>query len=163
MPRNNYHDTPVVEFHEAFGAPVAWHPTHIPRERQLLRLKLILEELIELADALGFVLMQSVNDVNKFEFLHREAGGYTTSVDLVEVADALTDIRYVTDGACVEFGLPGEKLLREVHRSNMSKLGDDGKPILREDGKILKGPNFTPPDLRTIIELYSHMELNNRG
>ena len=71
--------------------------------------------------------------------------------DLVQVADALTDLLYVVYGAGHSFGLDLDACYREVHRSNMSKLGADGKPVYREDGKILKGPNYSPPDLVPII------------
>ena len=69
-----------------------------------------------------------------------------------------SSLRYVVDGSCLEWGLPAEKLLREVHRSNMSKLSADGKPILRSDGKVLKGPNYIPPMLEEIIHLYSGID-----
>ncbi|TXH42223.1 MAG: hypothetical protein E6Q97_36105 [Desulfurellales bacterium] len=156
MPRNSYHDTPVVEFHEAFGAPVAWKPTVPPADRIELRLRLIFEEaIVELSRAVG---LDPSELETAFEIMLRTPPG---AVDLISVADSLTDARYVIDGACLEFGLPAEKLLREAHRSNMSKLGPDGKPILREDGKILKGPNFTLPDLKSILDLYS--QLPNAG
>lgn len=152
MPKNEYHDTPVVEFHEAFGAPIAWTPTVPSAERRKLRLDLIFEELIELAGASGYTFSQMLVD-------GQLKCGFTRQgeVNLVEAADALADLRYVVDGASLEWGIPLEKCLREVHRSNMSKLGADGKPILREDGKILKGPNFTLPDLKTILELYGSL------
>jgi predicted HAD superfamily Cof-like phosphohydrolase len=71
--------------------------------------------------------------------------------DLVEVADALTDLLYVVYGAGHAYGIDLDKCFDEVHRSNMSKLGLDGKPIYRDDGKVLKGPNFFQPDLNNII------------
>ena len=73
--------------------------------------------------------------------------------DLVEVADALTDILYVTYGAGHSFGLDLDKCFDEVQRSNMSKLGEDGNPIYNESGKVMKGPNYSAPDLKKIIEL----------
>ena len=150
MPRNKYHDTPVVEFHEAFGAPVAWTPGIPDEERRKLRCSLLLEEVVEFCQASGFSPhVQTVGGAIKFDLWKLAA-----DPDLVEAADALADIRYVTDGAALEWGIPLEKCLREVHRSNMSKLGEDGKPILRADGKILKGPHFTLPDLASILELY---------
>jgi predicted HAD superfamily Cof-like phosphohydrolase len=91
---------------------------------------LILEELMELNDAI-------------------DAG------DIVEVADALADILYVTAQQAVTLGFPVDALLREVQRSNMSKLGADGKPIYREDGKVLKGPNFSQPDIAKVLRCYS--------
>ena len=155
MPRNKYHDTPVVEFHEAFGAPVAWSPTVPPIDRRILRAKLLLEETLEFVEASGLCVWF---DGTKLEEPDRRFDVRVAQMpvvsDLTGAADALADIRYVTDGAALEWGIPLEKCLREVHRSNMSKLGEDGKPILRADGKILKGPSFTLPDLASILELY---------
>ena len=73
--------------------------------------------------------------------------------DLVEVADALTDILYVTYGAGHSFGVDLDKCFDEVQRSNMSKLGEDGNPIYNDSGKVMKGPNYSPPDLKKIIKL----------
>jgi len=75
--------------------------------------------------------------------------------DLVEVADALADILYVTAQQATTLGFPVDALLREVQRSNLSKLGEDGKPIYREDGKVLKGPNFSEPDIARVLRCYS--------
>ena len=72
--------------------------------------------------------------------------------DIVEVADALTDLLYVVYGAGHAFGIDLDACFNEVHRSNMSKLGSDGKPIYREDGKVLKGPAFFDPDLTKIVQ-----------
>lgn len=71
--------------------------------------------------------------------------------DICEFADAICDLVYVLVGTAVSYGIPFDRCFAEVQRSNMSKLGEDGKPIVREDGKILKGPNFSPPDLHSII------------
>lgn len=71
--------------------------------------------------------------------------------NIVEIADAITDIIYVTAQQGAKMGLPIDALLREVQRSNLSKLGDDGKPIRREDGKVLKGPNFSEPNISGIL------------
>jgi predicted HAD superfamily Cof-like phosphohydrolase len=150
MPRNKYHDTCVVEFHEAFGAPVAWSPVVPSEDRRKLRCKLLVEEVLEFVAASGYVFRQleSGGDV---VFSLEDLG----EPDLIEAADALADIHYVTEGAALEWGIPLAKCVREVHRSNMSKLGEDGKPILREDGKILKGPHFTLPQLDKLLELYA--------
>lgn len=155
MPKNEYHDTPVVEFHEAFGVPVAVVPTVPELERRKLRIKLIFEELLELIDASGLELRAD----------GRLLVGQTLSllevsknIDLVEAADAITDLRYVVDGTSLEWGVPLEKCLREVHRSNMSKLGEDGKPVLRQDGKVLKGPGYTPPRLDLVLELHGGLK-----
>lgn len=116
----------VREFHAAFGAPIADKPTLIPTDRASLRYKLIKEELEEYAVAL-------------------RAG------DLTEIADALGDLLYVVFGAAIEHGIDLAPVVDDIHRSNMSKLGDDGKPIYRADGKILKGSSYSPPDLKPII------------
>ena len=73
--------------------------------------------------------------------------------DIVEVADALTDILYVTYGAGHSFGVDLDECFEEVQRSNMSKLGEDGKPIYNDSGKVMKGPNYFSPNLKKIIEL----------
>jgi predicted HAD superfamily Cof-like phosphohydrolase len=71
--------------------------------------------------------------------------------DVLEIADALTDIIYVTAQQATVWGMPVDALLREVQRSNMSKLGADGKPVIREDGKVIKGPNFSEPDIAKVL------------
>ena len=71
--------------------------------------------------------------------------------DIVEVADALTDILYVTYGAGHAFGIDLDQCFNEVQNSNMSKLGDDGKPIYNENGKVMKGPNYFKPDLSKFV------------
>jgi predicted HAD superfamily Cof-like phosphohydrolase len=73
--------------------------------------------------------------------------------DIVEIADALTDILYVTYGAAHAFGIPIDECFDEVQRSNMSKLGLDGKPMFRADGKVIKGPNYSEPDLEKVLHL----------
>lgn len=74
--------------------------------------------------------------------------------DLVEVADALGDMLYILCGTILEHGMQYkiEEVFNEIQRSNMSKLGEDGKPIYREDGKVLKGPNYFKPDIATILD-----------
>jgi predicted HAD superfamily Cof-like phosphohydrolase len=73
--------------------------------------------------------------------------------DIVEVADALTDILYVTYGAGHSFGVNLDQCFDEVQRSNMSKLGEDGKPIYNDSGKVMKGPNYFAPNLKKIVNL----------
>ena len=116
----------VRQFHEVFGHPVADEPGLIPDERAWLRYDLIAEELSELFDAI-------------------------LTKDMVKIADALADLEYVVHGAALEWGIPLEDAVRNVHVSNMSKLGADGKPIYRSDGKIMKGPNFEEPDLEGVL------------
>jgi len=72
--------------------------------------------------------------------------------DLKEVADALTDILYVTYGAGYAYGIDLDKCFKEVQRANMSKLGTDGKPIYNDKGKVMKGPNYSEPNLKQFVE-----------
>ena len=120
----------VQEFHETYGLPVEKAPNISDAKTNALRINLLQEELDELKDAL-------------------EDG------DVVETLDALIDLQYVLDGAFLSFGLQDQKdrAFAEVHASNMSKLGEDGKPIRREsDGKVLKGPHYFKPDLIQFIK-----------
>ncbi len=119
----------VQAFHEAFDLPVRDEADISDEKTNLLRINLLAEELEELKEAL-------------------------TDGDMVEVLDALTDLQYVLDGAYLSFGLHHVKqaAFDEVHRSNMSKLGADGKPVRREsDGKVLKGPDYFKPDLTQFV------------
>lgn len=115
----------VREFHETYGCPMRESPVLDVPEAPM-RLALIDEEVAELHEAV-------------------EAG------DLIEVADALADIAYVVYGAALTFGIDLDAVLAEVHRSNMSKLGSDGRPIYRADGKILKGPRYFRPDIAAVL------------
>lgn len=116
----------VGDFMEAFGQKVELEPTWPDFSTRELRLELISEEFSELC--------QAVEDR-----------------DMVEIADALTDILYVVYGAGHAFGIDLDECFSEVHRSNMSKLGDDGRPLHREDGKVMKGPNYFEPNLAAIL------------
>lgn len=151
----------VREFHEKFGHPVAGAPDESTEEMRLLRVKVIAEELAELCQALRVDLTLIV-ECHALDEVEKLGGDYVSvqvypntpdygEPDLVEVADALGDLDYVVQGSNLVFGIPAEEVVAEIHRSNMSKLGADGKPICREDGKILKGPNYSPPDLASII------------
>lgn len=71
--------------------------------------------------------------------------------DKVEMADALADLEYVIHGMAHSLGIPSQKVFDEVHRSNMTKMGADGLPVYREDGKLMKGPNYEPPNLKPIL------------
>ena len=120
----------VGQFMDSFGQEVKTKP-EMPEFKTIgMRVDLIEEELRE--------LMQALYQDDQF-------------VDMKGVADALTDILYVTYGAGHAFGINLDKCFQEVHASNMSKLGDDGKPIYREDGKVLKGPNFFEPNLEKYV------------
>ena len=113
-------------FMKTFGQEVKNKPSFSTDKINKLRLDLINEELSELTDAMN----------NK---------------DLLEVADALTDILYVTYGAGHAFGIDLDKCFDEVQNSNMSKLDEDGKPIYNEHGKVMKGPNYFKPDLSKFV------------
>ena len=113
-------------FMKTFGQEVKNKPSFSTDKINKLRLDLIKEELSELTDAMN----------NK---------------DLLEVADALTDILYVTYGAGHAFGIDLDKCFDEVQNSNMSKLNENGKPIYNEKGKVMKGPNYFKPDLSKFV------------
>ncbi|KAA3625303.1 MAG: hypothetical protein DWP94_01210 [Flavobacterium sp.] len=119
----------VHEFHSAFGLGIKNTPTaDLGEAKNLLRYKLMREENEEYLEAAN-------ND------------------DLVEVADALGDMLYILCGTIIEHGMQHkiEEVFNEIQRSNMSKLGADGKPIYREDGKVLKGPNYFKPNIENIL------------
>jgi predicted HAD superfamily Cof-like phosphohydrolase len=118
----------VKLFMETFGQEVKTKPEFPDIDTVRLRIDLIREELDEFVDAIA-------------------------EDNLVEVADALTDILYVTYGAGHAFGIDLDKCFEEVQASNMSKLGKDGKPIYRADGKVMKGENFFEPNLTKVVGL----------
>ena len=117
----------VKKFMQTFGQEVQFKASFPDKKIQNLRIKLIEEELSELKDAIK-------------------------NNDIVEVADALTDILYVTYGAGHAFGINLDQCFKEVQESNMSKLDENGKPIYNENGKVLKGPNYKEPDLKKIVK-----------
>lgn len=122
----------VQEFHDTYGLPVHAEPNLTCEQTKQLRINLLQEELNELKEALE-------------------------NNDPLETLDALIDLQYVLDGAFLSFGMQAVKQIAfdEVHRSNMSKLGEDGKPIRRpEDGKVMKGPNYFKPDLAQFLRDY---------
>ena len=116
----------VKTFMETFGQDVKTEPSFNTDKVNKLRFDLIKEELDELKEAMK-------------------------NRDLLEVADALTDILYVTYGAGHAFGVDLDKCFEEVQSSNMSKLGEDGKPIYNESGKVMKGPKYFKPDLNKFV------------
>lgn len=92
----------------------------------------------------------------RYNLIKEELDEYLTACknnDLVEVTDAIGDMLYLLVGTCLSHGLHGviENVFNEIHSSNMSKLGEDGKPIYREDGKILKGPNYFKPNIKKFL------------
>tara|TARA_A200000159_G_C7191635_1_gene284043 strand:- start:161 stop:553 length:393 start_codon:yes stop_codon:yes gene_type:complete len=120
----------VAEFHDAFGIESATAPVvSLPEQTVLLRHNLMKEENEEYLEA-------------------------AQNKDLVEVADALGDMLYILCGTILSHGMQHKitEVFNEIQRSNMSKLGSDGKPIYREDGKVLKGPNYFKPNIASILE-----------
>ena len=117
----------VKNFMETFGQEIKSKPSLSSDKINMLRYNLIKEELEELTDAMN-------------------------KKNLLEVADALTDILYVTYGAGHAFGVDLDACFDEVQNSNMSKLGLDGKPIYNDQGKVMKGPNYFKPDLSKYIK-----------
>tara|TARA_R110001583_G_scaffold8413_7_gene40226 strand:+ start:11243 stop:11635 length:393 start_codon:yes stop_codon:yes gene_type:complete len=120
----------VQDFHEAFGLGINHKPiANLPNSKLKLRFDLMAEENEEYLEA-------------------------AKDNDLVEVADALGDMLYILCGTILEHGMQYkiEAIFNEIQRSNMSKLGADGKPIYREDGKVLKGPNYFKPNISEILE-----------
>ncbi len=119
----------VSEFHKAFGLGMKETPTaDLGIKKNLLRYELMREENEEYLEA-------------------------ANNNDLVEVADALGDMLYILCGTIIEHGMQYkiEEVFNEIQRSNMSKLGENGKPIYREDGKVLKGPNYFKPKIQEIL------------
>lgn len=140
----------VRQFHEVYNLPVLTGETPTcDRERIHMRMTLITEEFAELTGALyGKQARQIIETANAQA---KAADDHTR--DTVEVADALADLVYVIYGMALECGIDLDKVLAEVQASNLSKLGEDGKPIYREDGKVLKGPNFFPPNIARVLGL----------
>ena len=100
----------------------------------------------------------AVKNKLRFNLMKEENEEYleaATNNDLVEVADALGDMLYILCGTIIEHGMQHkiEEIFNEIQRSNMSKLGEDGKPIYRKDGKVMKGPNYFKPNIKSILEL----------
>jgi predicted HAD superfamily Cof-like phosphohydrolase len=118
----------VAEFHAAFNLPYRTRPSiDVEKLLEMLRISLLEEEVGELVAA-------------------------THARDLTGIADALADITYVVYGTALTYGIDLDSVLGEVHRSNMSKLDRDGKPIIRADGKVLKSERYSPPDVASVLQ-----------
>lgn len=116
----------VREFHETYGQPVGKNPQFLSEDRMALRKRLIEEEYAEFLEAV-------------------EEG------DLANAGKELADLIYVVQGTAVEMGINLDWVMKEVHNSNMSKLDENGKPIYREDGKVLKGKNYFEPNVKAVL------------
>lgn len=122
----------VHSFHETYRIPQNESPKgEIPIDQYMLRYKLMREENEEYLEA-------------------------AENKDMIEIADALGDMLYILCGTILSHGMQNviEEVFDEIQRSNMSKLGEDGQPIYREDGKVMKGPNYFKPNLKAILEKY---------
>ncbi|QOR46728.1 nucleoside triphosphate pyrophosphohydrolase family protein [Trueperella pecoris] len=149
LPDPNRPEDLVRQFHETYGLPIATDSPNADRERVHMRMSLVAEEFAELVGAVyGRQARATIEDAYTAA---RSSDDGTR--DTVEVADALADLTYVIYGMALELGIPLADVLREVQASNMSKLGADGKPIYREDGKVLKGPGFFQPDIAGALGL----------
>lgn len=135
------------EFHKAFNkVPDPEVPTEQPDNIRMLRHKLIEEEFNEVTQELQMEIWDD------FEYIDiKNHPKYDKGFDINRLAKELSDLLYVVYGTAAAYGIPIDDVYREVHRSNMSKLGDDGKPEYREDGKILKSKNYQPPDIEAVL------------
>lgn len=116
----------VRDFHRAFDLPAHDRPTGVAAELAELRQRLLDEEVAELAEA-------------------------AATGNLAALAHELADVVYVAYGTALTYGIDLDAVIAEVHRANMSKLGPDGKPLYRADGKVAKGPEYRPPDIAGLL------------
>lgn len=138
--------TLVREFHVAFGQPApASPPLHPSPSLVRLRSRLIREEFDEVMEELSF--LANAPDVDQVRAIYPR------------LLKELADLRYVVDGCAVTFGLPMDAAYQEVHRSNMSKLLPNGNVVRREDGKVLKGPNYTEADMEQFVPPFIQGEI----
>ena len=154
----------VMGLHKVFGLPVGRgevnpHFSHMDPDRVRLRVDLIVEELFELLDATGVKLIdQETGQQIRHGDVVLLAGNYGDR-NLVETLDALADLDYVVSGFAVELNHDlFVRVQNEVHCANLTKLGADGNPILRSDGKFLKGPEYIKPQIAEIIERHNEFE-----
>lgn len=153
---NSYRDR-VRAFHLLNGQEVRHTAmpdlSNVSVEELALRINLTAEEFVEFIEAFGLkctVIFQKPD--GSFQENHITlVEDDLKNIDAVNVADASADLKYILEGNDLTFGINSEAVFTEVHASNMTKLGVDGKPVRREDGKILKGPNFVMPDLGYVV------------
>lgn len=170
------HNIPTIDlvrqFHETFKHPVSKFLDVSDAKLRRLRVQLVLNELAELAQALGVPVELEVKPVSPVQardenpkdimngMLKREWVApvelcYSTGqVDIVETADALGDLDVVVNGGFLAFGMPAGLIAHAIHISNMSKLDNDGNPIYDANGKIVKGPNFKEPDIKGVLDTF---------
>lgn len=150
----------VTEFHEKFGSEIGEFIDSRKSDLIDLRLALLSEEFEEMF--LEAKMLQHMSTEPAHDYSPQTFKGVCLNFEetLANLFKELGDLQYVLTGLCVTFGIPMEKIMQEIHRSNMSKLGEDGKPIFRADGKILKGPNYREANLKKIVNQYiaKHLE-----
>lgn len=134
----------VLDFHRTMNLTIGDFKSPSVSADQEMRLSLIVEELAELLDALGYEYELSVGDN-----ISRSSDKSDESENIVAAADALADLQYVINGAAVTWGLDLSEVHKEVHRSNMTKVGG----TRRADGKLLKPPGYKPPDIERVIKI----------
>lgn len=147
MPDPHRPEDLVRQFHEVYGLPIQHDEPNVDRERVHMRMRLIYEEVSELTGAVYGAKARRLLE----ETISSLPDDGTR--DTIETADALADLIYVIYGMALECGISLPAVLREVQASNLSKLDDEGKPIYREDGKVLKGDNFFPPNVKSALKI----------
>lgn len=145
-------DALVRQFHATYNLPVVADAPSVDRDRVHMRMALVAEETAELVEA---VYGEAAGAEMSAAFTRAVAADDGTR-DTVEAADALGDLTYVVYGMALECGIPLDEVLAEIQASNLSKLGADGRPIYREDGKVLKGPGFFSPDVAGVLARHGY-------
>lgn len=138
----------LIEFHKAMEIPIEGRPTVPADARVRLRMALIAEEFFEVLNAVS-----PGSPTFEQSTLRKLISNAEIKVDLVELADGLADLDYVVEGTRLEFGIDGESILEEVHRTNMLKVGGPISP----EGKRLKPPGWEPPRIEMILEVQKSM------
>lgn len=142
----------VREFHETFNLPIRGRTLFFEPNEVILRAELVREETIELFRSLGY-------DFDPDFLKDIIESGRVAEISPVDLADAIGDSVYVLIGMALTFGINLDPIFREIHASNMSKTDDEGNPIYREDGKILKGPNFFLPEIEKHLSFRKYEEV----
>ncbi|MPV50567.1 phosphoribosyl-ATP diphosphatase [Pseudactinotalea sp. HY160] len=137
----------VSRFHATYSLPVRQGPPTADLERIHLRMALVAEEFAELVGA----VYGEAAEAGMVEAFERARAADAGTRDVVATADALGDLVYVIYGMALECGIPMDRVLAEIQASNLSKLGAGGEPILRADGKVLKGPDYFPPRIDRVL------------
>ena len=145
----------VLQFHHTYSVPIRpFSDPTLDYERMNMRMSLIAEEFAELMGAVYGPRARAIIEAATAEAVATDEG----ERDVIEAADALADLVYVVYGMAIESGMNLDSVLAEVQASNLSKLMPDGSVKLREDGKVLKGPNFFQPNIARGLGLESHTD-----